>query len=75
MRKWALMLGLTAILSLSGCGYNDFQTRDEAVKKSWAEVLNQYQRRSDLIPNLVATVKGHVGAACSGPCGWPGDGT
>jgi LemA protein len=58
MRKWALLLGLTAILSLSGCGYNDFQTKDESVKKAWAEVLNQYQRRSDLIPNLVATVQG-----------------
>lgn len=60
MRKWALLLGLTAVLSLSGCGYNDFQTRDEGVKKSWAEVLNQYQRRADLIPNLVATVQGYA---------------
>ena len=60
MRKWALLLGLTAILSLSGCGYNDFQTKDEGVKKSWAEVLNQFQRRSDLIPNLVATVQGYA---------------
>ena len=60
MRKWALLLGLTAMLSLSGCGYNDFQTKDEGVKKSWAEVLNQYQRRSDLIPNLVATVQGYA---------------
>ena len=48
--KWMLTLGLMATLTLSGCGYNDFQTKDEAVKKSWAEVLNQYQRRSDLIP-------------------------
>ena len=62
MRKWASLLGLQAILILflSGCGYNDFQTRDEAVKKAWAEVLNQYQRRSDLIPNLVATVQGYA---------------
>ena len=64
MRKWTFMLGLAAALSLSvslsGCGYNDFQTRDEAVKKSWAEVVNQYQRRSDLIPNLVATVQGYA---------------
>jgi len=60
MRKLALFLGLTAMLSLSGCGYNDFQTKDEGVKKSWAEVLNQYQRRSDLIPNLVATVQGYA---------------
>ena len=43
---------------LSGCGYNDFQRLDEQVKSSWAEVLNQYQRRADLVPNLVATVKG-----------------
>ncbi len=64
MRKWTSLLGLAAALfisvSLTGCGYNDFQTRDEAVKKSWAEVLNQYQRRSDLIPNLVATVQGYA---------------
>jgi LemA protein len=47
-----------AALLLSGCGYNTLQQQDEGVKASWAEVLNQYQRRSDLIPNLVATVKG-----------------
>src|ERR1035437_9105746 len=45
-------------LLLSGCGYNTFQTTDEQIKASWAEVLNQYQRRADLIPNLVNTVKG-----------------
>jgi len=45
-------------LSLSGCGYNTIQTQDEAVKASWSEVVNQYQRRADLIPNLVNTVKG-----------------
>lgn len=45
---------------LSGCGYNDFQTYDEQVKASWSEVLNQYQRRADLIPNLVNTVKGYA---------------
>jgi len=45
---------------LSGCGYNTFQTTDEQIKASWAEVLNQYQRRSDLIPNLVNTVKGYA---------------
>jgi LemA protein len=44
--------------ALSGCGYNTFQTTDEQIKASWAEVLNQYQRRADLIPNLVNTVKG-----------------
>ena len=64
MRKWTSLLGLAAAffisVSLSGCGYNDFQTKDEGVKKSWAEVLNQYQRRADLIPNLVATVQGYA---------------
>ncbi len=45
---------------LSGCGYNTFQTTDEQIKASWAEVLNQYQRRADLIPNLVNTVKGYA---------------
>jgi len=45
---------------LSGCGYNNFQTLDEQVKANWAEVLNQYQRRADLIPNIVATVKGEA---------------
>jgi LemA protein len=45
---------------LSGCGYNTFQTSDEQIKASWAEVLNQYQRRADLIPNLVNTVKGYA---------------
>jgi LemA protein len=51
-----LLLGLA--LSLSGCGYNTLQSQDEQIKAAWAEVLNQYQRRSDLIPNLVATVQG-----------------
>jgi len=54
----ATVLG-SAVL-LSGCGYNDFQRLDEDVKGGWAEVLNQYQRRSDLIPNIVATVKGEA---------------
>jgi LemA protein len=58
MRKFLALFGLAAALTLSGCGYNDFQSKDEAVKKAWAEVLNQYQRRADLIPNLVATVQG-----------------
>lgn len=53
----ALLLGL-AVLILGGCGYNDIQREDEAVKSAWSEVLNQYQRRSDLVPNLVNTVKG-----------------
>ena len=56
MRK--LLFALIAALSLSGCGYNDFQTLDEGVKAAWSEVLNNYQRRADLIPNLIATVKG-----------------
>jgi LemA protein len=51
---------LAAALLLSGCGYNDFQRLDEQVKAAWAEVLNQYQRRADLIPNIVATVKGEA---------------
>ena len=56
MRKFILVL--IAALSLSGCGYNDFQRLDEGVKAAWSEVLNNYQRRADLIPNLIATVKG-----------------
>lgn len=51
---------LTLSLLLSSCGYNQFQQKDEAVKAAWAEVLNQYQRRADLIPNLVNTVKGYT---------------
>ena len=54
------MLALAATLGLTGCGYNDFQRLDEQVKAGWSEVLNQYQRRSDLIPNIVATVKGEA---------------
>jgi LemA protein len=57
MRNSAWFLVFTA-LGVSGCGYNSMQTQDEQVKSAWSEVLNQYQRRSDLIPNLVATVKG-----------------
>ena len=59
-RVFAAGLALLAAFALSGCGYNNFQTLDEQVKASWAEVLNQYQRRSDLIPNIVATVKGEA---------------
>jgi len=54
------LLLITALLSLAGCGYNDFQRLDEETKSSWSEVLNQYQRRADLIPNVVATVKGEA---------------
>ncbi|BBI99757.1 hypothetical protein FGKAn22_14500 [Ferrigenium kumadai] len=55
----ALWMVLLTVL-LSGCGYNTFQSTDEQIKASWAEVLNQYQRRADLIPNLVNTVKGYA---------------
>ncbi len=55
--KFAIVLML---LGLSGCGYNQFQTLDEEAKASWSEVLNQYQRRADLVPNLVETVKGYA---------------
>lgn len=58
MRKAMVVLATFFVLSLTGCGYNTFQTNDEQVKASWAEVVNQYQRRADLIPNLVATVQG-----------------
>ena len=51
---------LTITLLLSGCGYNDFQRLDEQSKAAWSEVLNQYQRRADLVPNIVATVKGEA---------------
>ena len=54
-----LAIGLLAVF-LSGCGYNEFQAKDEAVKAQWGEVVNQYQRRADLIPNLVNTVKGYA---------------
>jgi LemA protein len=59
--RWTkLLCALLVTASLSGCGYNEFQTKDEAIKASWAEVVNQYQRRADLIPNLVNTVKGYA---------------
>ena len=54
------VLAAAAILGLPGCGYDEFQTLDEQVTAAWAEVLSQYQRRSDLIPNIVATVKGEA---------------
>lgn len=53
-----LLALLVAMLALSGCGYNDFQRLDEQSKAAWSEVLNQYQRRADLIPNIVNTVNG-----------------
>jgi LemA protein len=60
MRKLLSLFLTAALLSLSGCGYNTFQSTDEQIKASWAEVLNQYQRRADLVPNLVSTVKGET---------------
>ena len=59
-RRFPIVLAFAAALTLSGCGYNDFQRLDEQTKSAWAEVLNQYQRRADLIPNLVETVKGEA---------------
>jgi LemA protein len=60
MRKfWMGSAALLAVL-LAGCGYNSFQSQDEQVKSAWSEVLNQYQRRADLVPNLVNTVKGYA---------------
>jgi LemA protein len=59
MRKFLAATSiLAAATTLSGCGYNDIQRSDEQVKSAWSEVLNQYQRRNDLVPNLVNTVKG-----------------
>ena len=55
-----LLIALTLCLTNSGCGYNRIQSGDERVKAGWAEVLNQYQRRADLVPNLVSTVKGYA---------------
>ena len=56
--KW-LLIGFL-VSTLSACGYNDFQSKDESIKAAWGEVVNQYQRRADLIPNLVNTVKGYA---------------
>jgi len=60
MRMLLWVVSALALIVLPGCGYNEFQTKDEAVKAAWGEVLNQYQRRADLIPNLVATVQGYA---------------
>ena len=62
MNHWLIRLGavLALALSLGGCGYNDFQRLDEQTKSAWSEVVNQYQRRADLIDNLVSTVKGET---------------
>jgi len=61
MRQYLrLMLLVIAVISISGCGYNAIQQKDEAVKAGWSEVVNQYKRRADLIPNLVNTVQGYA---------------
>lgn len=59
-RLFLLFATVAAALALSGCGYNQFQTLDEQTKAAWSEVLNQYQRRADLVPNIVASVKGQA---------------
>ena len=58
MRKFLTVLAALAALSLSNCGYNTIQSEDQEVKSTWSEVVNQYQRRADLVPNLVNSVKG-----------------
>jgi len=58
IRTFAALFALAATLALGGCGYNELQRQDEGIKAAWSEVLNQYQRRADLVPNLVNTVKG-----------------
>jgi LemA protein len=60
MKAIRVFLLMLLVVALSGCGYNSIQTQDEAVKAQWSEVLNQYQRRADLVPNLVNTVKGYA---------------
>jgi LemA protein len=65
VEETAMRIRMLAVLAvfvslLTGCGYNAFQTGDEAVKSSWSEVINQYQRRADLVPNLVSTVQGYA---------------
>jgi LemA protein len=60
VKRFSMLLALWAVLLLSGCGYNTLQQQDQQIKAAWAEVLNQYQRRADLVPNLVNTVKGYA---------------
>jgi len=60
IRKLVGLLAVFATLTLAGCGYNELQRQDEGIKAAWSEVLNQYQRRADLVPNLVNTVKGYA---------------
>jgi LemA protein len=59
-KNMMITIAMISACSVSGCGYNDLQGLDEDTKAAWSEVLNQYQRRADLIPNLVATVKGYA---------------
>ena len=59
-QRWIALLVMLTALSLTGCGYNQFQSGNEQVKASWSEVLSQYQRRADLVPNLVNIVKGQA---------------
>jgi len=60
LKKTVIAIAMISACSVSGCGYNDLQGLDEDTKAAWSEVINQYQRRADLIPNLVATVKGYA---------------
>jgi len=60
MRFLRVFLAATLVSMLAACGYNDIQSKDETIKAAWAEVLSQYQRRADLIPNIVNTVKGEA---------------
>lgn len=60
MRPFLIAMMTLLVLSLAGCGYNTLQSNDEQIKASWSEVVNQYQRRADLVPNLVNTVKGYA---------------
>ena len=59
-RKIAALMAAFLVMTLAGCGYNDLQRQDEGIKAAWSEVVNQYQRRADLVPNLVNTVKGYA---------------
>jgi LemA protein len=60
MKRSSAAIATAWVVALSGCGYNTFQAKDEQIKADWAEVVNQYQRRADLVPNLVNTVKGQA---------------
>src|SRR5260221_7505639 len=60
LKRMAILCAAIVTMTLAGCGYNDLQRQDEGIKAAWSEVLNQYQRRADLVPNLVNTVKGYA---------------